>query len=214
MSGYTMADFTITVDAESGHRIAKFSTDSNMLPVEQPDTYHVYSNEYAVEQFLENKSEDGEPADYDDYDWTYDTAAVIRGLGEVAAHEIINQLGTDIIRSITVTDSYSPREYNFTTDSYKADWEFDLDALEAWAAENNFNVAEYVKEHHSSYDGFMSYVEGWIEDERYVEGTTLWLTFAAYLRSELDRDALQMEMMEALSELWDQNMEVTLKTED
>lgn len=214
MSGFTMEDFTITVDSETGHRFAKFETDSNMLPVEQPDTYHTYSNEYAVEQFLEYQDENGEPSDYDDYDWKYDTSAVIRGLGELGAADVISQLGTDILKTVEVTSTYSPREYNFTTDSYRAVWEFDLDKLEAWAAENNFNARDYAKKHHGSYDGFMSFVEGWLEDERSIEGTSLWLTFAAYIRSELDENQNREAMLDGLSELWDQNMEPTLKTED
>jgi hypothetical protein len=215
MSGFTMADFTITVDEETGHRVAKFAVDSNMLPVEQPDMYSTYNGDYFTERYLENMEEDGQPSDYDDYDWTYDSSAVCRKLSEVGAQDVVNQLSSEgIIRSVEVESTWSPREYNFATDSYKAVWEFDLDLLEAWAKENRFNDSEYVKKYHSSYDGFMSYVEDWMEDERYVEGSTLWLTLAAYLRMNLDLVQQEESMREVEYEAWDETTTITLKTED
>lgn len=215
MSGYTMADFEITVDAESGHRIAKFETDSNMLPVEQPDMYTSYNGDCFTEQYLENMEEDGQPSDYDDYDWTYDPAAVCMKLSQAGAEDVVNQLSSDgIIRSVEVLSTWSPREYNFATDSYKAVWTFDLDLLEAWAKENNFNAHDYAQEHHRSYDGFMSFVTGWMEEERYIEGTSLWLTFSAYLRSELDQDQQRYAMQEVEYEAWDETTTITLKDKD
>jgi len=215
MSGYTMADFTITVDAETGHRIMKFATDSNMLPVEQPDMYTSYSGDSWTERYLENMEEDGQPSDYDAYDWSYDSSAVCRKISEAGADDVVNQLSAwGIIRGVEVQSTWSPREYNFATDSYKAVWEFDADKLDEWAAENNFNAAEYVKQYHSSYDGFMSFVEGWMEDERFIEGTTQWLKLAAYIRSELDQDQQRMAMAEVEDEAWDESTTVTLKTED
>ena len=215
MSGYTMADFEVTVDAETGHRIMKFATDSNMLPVEQPDMYHTYNGDWWTERFLENMEEDGQPSDYDDYDWEYDSSAACMKLSQAGAQDVVDQLSAwGIIRSVEVTSTWSPREYNFTTDSYKATWEFDADKLDEWAAENNFNAAEYVKQYHSSYSGFMSFVEDWIEDERYIEGTTQWLKLAAYLRAELDENQQRIAMQEVEDEAWDETTVITRKTED
>lgn len=215
MSGYKMADFTITIDEATGHRFAKFETDSNMLPVEQPDMYHSYNGDYFTERYLENMEEDGKPSDYDAYDWTYDSMSVARELSEAGAADVVAQLSDQgIIKSAEVISTYSPREYNFSTDSYRAAWVFDLDLLEAWAKENNFDAHEYAQKYHRSYDGFMSFVTGWLEEERYIEGTTLWLTFAAYLRSELDEDQNREAMREVADEAWGNHTTVTLKTED
>lgn len=215
MSGYTMDDFTVTVDEETGHRIMKFETDSNMLPVEQPDTYGSYNGEYATEQWLEGQEEEGLPTDYDAYDWTYDSAAVIRALGEAGAENVISQLSdAGIVRSVEVLSTYSPRQYNFATDSYRAVWEFDADALDAWCIEHNFDAAEYVQKHHRSYDGFMSFVGSWITDPHYIEGTTQWLKFAAYLRAELDQESQTSAMAEAEFEAYSNSTKAELKTED
>lgn len=215
MSGFTMADFNITVDAESGHRIAKFAVDSNMMPVEQPDMYSTYDSNYWIEQFLTNMEEAGEPSDYDAYDWTYDSMSVCRKLSEAGAADVVSQLSPwGIIRGVEVESTWSPREYNFATDSYRAVWEFDLDTLNEWITVNNIDIAQYVQKHHSSYDGFMSFVTGWMEDDRYVEGTTQWLKLAAYVRSELDYDQNRMAMGEVTEEAWDESTTVTLKTED
>ena len=214
MSGYTMEDFTEEI-REDGHRILKFETDSNMLPIEQPDTYSSYTGDSETEGFLENQADNGESSDYDDYDWSYDVAGVVKALGEAGAEDALSQLSSEgILLSVEVTDTYSPREYNFATDSYKAIWEFDATALDEWCESNSFDPDKYVAEHHASYDGFMSFVTMWMDDQATRPGTIQWLKFAAYLRSELDMEQQVNAMAEAESEAWSQNTTVTPREKD
>lgn len=209
-----MDDFTEEIRVEDGHRILKFTTDSNMLPVCQPDTYSSFTGDSATENFLEYQAEQGKSSNYDDYDWTYDNAAVVKALGEAGAERILSDLSAEgILLSVEVIGSDSPREYNFTTDSYKATWEFDATALDEWCAENGFDPDTYVAEHHASYAGFYSFVESWIKDPTDRPGTIQWLKFAAYLRAEADTEGQFNDMCEAESEAWDNSTTIVPKSE-
>lgn len=182
----------ITVN-EDGDRIVELDIWSNLLPHLNVDTYSCFNGDSWVENELEHfgSGESEAPYDsdqYDDYEWDYDHPAIIKELAEASAGNALEQLSGDgILLGVEVKDTSSPREYNFTTDSYSAIWTVNLSKLEAWAAEHGFEAEAYVREHHSSRSGFMSFVDRWLEDE--PEDTALWLMLDAYMREELDRDS-------------------------
>lgn len=182
----------ITVN-EDGDRIVELDIWSNLLPHLSIDTYSTFTGDGWLESELEHfgSGDSDAPYDsdqYDDYEWSYDHPAILKVLAEASAGDVLDQLaGQGILLMVEVKDTSSPSEYNFTTDSYSAIWTVNLTKLEAWAAENGFEAQAYATEHHGSYDGFMSFVDRWLEDE--PEDTKLWLMLDAYFRAELDSDS-------------------------
>lgn len=204
-------DITSTKN-DSGESIIEFDMDSNCFPVEQPDTYSTYTGDSYTESELEWLAEDGKPSDYDSYSWDYNVAAVVEALGKAGAADIEHQLKAEgIILDVTVISAYSPRYYNYGTDSYKATYRINATKLDAWCVENKFDADAYAKEHHGSYSGFMSFVDGWLADPARRDPTIQWLKVDAYLRAELDLQENQNAMAEAADMAWCENTIYTLQ---
>jgi len=62
----------------------------------------------------------------------------------------------DYVKSITYENLYSPKSYNFKTDSINCEIEPDTSAISAFIYKNKDAFIEYLKENYTSYDGFMS----------------------------------------------------------
>lgn len=78
-------------------------------------------------------------------EYHYDHAGWVQALAVESVEVMAELLGEDdpVVKGITFTgESWSPREYNFTTDGYMAEWTIDADALEAWLAENNVVLSD------------------------------------------------------------------------
>jgi hypothetical protein len=203
---------------ENGEKFVTLEVGSNLLAHLNVDTYSCFNGDSWVEQELEHfgSGESEAPYDsdnYDDYEWNYDHAAILKDLAEASASNVLEQLSHDgIIESIEVQGVDSPREYNFITDSYTALWTLNLTKLDGWAAENNFNAEEYLSEFHGSRSGFMSFVPSWFRDA--PEDTTLWLKLDAYLRAELDTDSQFYAVAEAEWEAYENNVSITRNAKD
>lgn len=216
---YTESEFTRTVDAD-GAELVSFEVDSNTLPYVEVDTYGMHNGDNWTENTLENfgSGESDAPYDspnYDDYEWDYDHAGIIKGLAETSIREILDQLAGDgVIKSIEFISTYSPREYNFTSDSFKARWTINLAKLTKWCDDAGFDPDEYAREFHSSYSGFISFVDGWLSDPDRRPGTVLWLRLCAYLRAELDEESLKMALWEDEDSIYDENVTITRKDQE
>lgn len=88
-----------------------------------------------------------------------------------------SELGVDI--HLEFSELFSPREYNFTTDKIYCKLTCDdkdkfVERINDLIAENYDAVGEYIKENHSSYSGFISFMSAdvnewmdeWLEDDR------------------------------------------------
>jgi len=210
---YKKSEIAIAVNDE-GVDVLELEVSSNTLPGVTVDTYQTFTGDSSDQNFLDYQSEQGEPSDYDDYDWDYDNAAVHRELAEASIEAIIAQLGgKGVIESIELTSTWSPKEYNFKTDSYNALYTIDPAKLEEWADEN-FKLEEYLKEYHQSYDGYADFVGMYLEDPETQWGTLIWLKLAAYVRAELDGEAYMNYMCEREGEIWSNNTTVTPRNKD
>lgn len=203
----------ITLGADEHNRLTlTLDISSNTLPGVTVDTYQTFTGDSSDQMFLENQMEQGESGEYDDYDWEYDNAAVHKGLAEASIEAIVDQFckpgGAEIIQSIEFDSTWSPKEYNFKTDSYTARYVLNVLELERWAG-NNFSLPDYVRDFHQSYDGYMDFVSTYLEDPDTRVGTIIWLKLAAYFRAELDTEAYMNYMSERESEIWSSNTKVT-----
>ena len=73
--------------------------------------------------------------------------------------DIVDQMGVIFIKKINFTGSYSPKEYNYRTDTLEFDLTIDrlelLNKLDELALDEKFE--QYLREHFTSRDGFWSY---------------------------------------------------------
>lgn len=117
-----------------------------------------------------------------------------------------NELGVEI--TLEFTELVRPREYNFTTDKIYCKLYCDnvnkfTERINTLIAENYDAVGKYIKENHSSYDGFISFMSAdvndwldeWLEDYRQ-------LSFLLYYLVEILRNE-RGELESLDSELYD-----------
>lgn len=150
-----------------------------------PDTYQTVNGDSWVESELEYLNEGGDEGysllgkaldglvaqhpitlDYDHFDWTYDHAAIVGDFsGELAnwMAETLAEIGLSC--SVSVRDTWSPKEYNFTSDGFEVDLTCDPAKLRALT--EDFDVDAWGHEHYRSYDGFMSFVTSRLNDDEW-----------------------------------------------
>lgn len=120
-----------------------------------------------------------------------------------------NDLGVEI--TLEFTELVRPREYNLTTDKifcnlYCNDVKKFTERINTLIAENYDAVGEYIKENHSSYSGFISFISAdvndwldeWLEDDRQLSCLLHYLV--EILRNERgELDSLDSELYYAMS---------------
>lgn len=208
---------------ESGDRIVKIDIDSNLLPAISVDTYQTFPGDSAVEMDLEHHAEQYD-IDADDLRWNItDHQGVLRALSEAAVETLNDQLcfgggpeghGFDIVSFDGVQSVYSPRYYNFQTDSFRSEVTINVSRLVAWLGWETGGaviktVERYGYDNFSSRDGFISFVTGAMEDERRL-GTLIWLGLHKYLSEALDRDTCFHAVAEAEHGAYTEHLEVAL----
>ena len=171
-----------------------------------PDTYHLFTTEHFENNEIQYASEVSgqDDLDYGDFDWEYDHSTIVREISETIAYVIVERLIENGLESATATeviDSWSPREYNFTSDGFEM--EFTCDPKELRALTPDFNVEEWVKEHYSSCDGFFSYVPGRMRDDEWYAEYDGAFRIEYLLAREVDpySDWWQWRVDEALTEI-------------
>lgn len=175
------------------------------------DTYQMLNGDSWGDSELEWLDSEGQPSDYDDYDWTYDHAGICRDFAAASVAALLDQLDRSILVDAKVLDVGSPREYNFTSDWYEADWTVDMDALDAWLDAHEWSLDAYVAEHHGSYDGFYSHIPGRLSDPKQRDWTVFFLKLDAYVRAELDTDEYNSALWEAETMVYAENTTYTLR---
>lgn len=87
-------------------------------------------------------------------------------VAENAVNELLNILpDNEIIQDMKLKDIYSPKYYNYETDSLIIDIKLNLTKLKKYCFNTHkkeFN--QYLKDNFSSYDGFISYISNNIND--------------------------------------------------
>lgn len=125
------------------------------------DTYQMLSGDSFYEMEVEYLTEEMRVVDSDDWDervhyFDFDHAAIVADFAAMSWDYVSSNLLEGFIVDSGRIDSASPREYNFTSDSYSVEVEVDVEALEA--ATPGFDLERYVEEHWQSRDGFFSFV--------------------------------------------------------
>lgn len=197
---------------ESGDLIVNLNLDSNMLPHLNVDTYQSFTGDYFVESEVDYRHEEyGTSPDVDGYDVTYDHSKINEGLGKLAADVLMAHTPSDgVIESCEYLSSYSPRYYNFETDSFNADYEINATRLDAWVTETGLSINDYAQEHFRSRDGFLSFIPGRMLDPDTADECHFWLALHAWMNSELDGDEMGMSMHEHVEEVYREAITIEL----
>jgi hypothetical protein len=152
--------------------------------------------EYEAQHFLETygyKGENGYEGElwrFFDYDkWHRDICKRIC--------EVLEEKLSDFVESIEYEKIVSPREYNFTNDGVDCAIVPKIQAIKNFVYDNKEAYEKYLKDHYTSYDGFISsyhnYFEAW---EGYTNGFTDYSGKGHYLGSVLQFICKQLEITE------------------
>lgn len=137
-----------------------------------PDTYQLVNGDSWVESEIEYWSQEtGRDLAYDDLSWEYDHPGIVRAFAEVLAAwltDALMDLGLTSLRDVNVIDTWSPREYNFTSDGFEV--EVTCDPAELRTLTPTFDVDEWVHEWYRSCDGFISFVPRRMDDDEWRSG--------------------------------------------
>lgn len=114
----------------------------------QIDMYQCFNMEMEIEREIEYASEEaGEELSYDDFEWEYDMEGYREALSKASIEFILNRLDDDsVIKKIEYISSNSPKFYNYTTDSYNAEYEYNIDALWDYILKNMEGYKSYMRE--------------------------------------------------------------------
>lgn len=119
------------------------------------DTYQTFNMERAEEQIVGYLQEENPEKDitYDDINWTYDMKGYVQALAEKWQQLLTDNILDDVILSVELDgESYSPHEYNFSTDNCATVFDVNIEKLRAYIKENQ---GHYNKNYIRSCDGFM-----------------------------------------------------------
>lgn len=111
------------------------------------DTYQMFNGESFEGNELDGFNEQNETLyTYDDFNWSYNHKKIVEDLAnasiEILEHSIKYTEYADIIKSITYVSSGSPKFYNYTTDHYIMNIDFDPEKLQSYSDKNYKEIRE------------------------------------------------------------------------
>ena len=151
-------------------------------------------------------------------EFDYDHAGVVKALAEQSVqllHQHFVQHGDGTILDIDLGDTQSPKFYNYTTDSYTADWTVDMDKLRDyiesnWEAFRTFandwgDLSVYVNWNDRTHAGGGAMYDGPpIDIFKHDDCIAAMIDY--YTRNDYDPDDYNMSMFEYEFEAWSANM--------
>ena len=211
---------------DDGDRYVKMEIGSNMLPKITVDTYQKFTpdrHEESEMEYLDNECgyDMGEYGNH--FDTTYDMSSVLPTLAEwcvdamngMAYHDAPYEVGK-------VLSTYSPRYYNFETDSFTAEYTLNLSMLIRWATEVRRDngsteplwqeVENFLRYRFSTRDGFISHVTPALNDHRRIP-TLVWGLFYWWMEEEFEEETWFYSMLEKDYNLWSEVVTIQLTEE-
>ncbi|MBM4707904.1 hypothetical protein GS982_01490 [Rhodococcus hoagii] len=200
--GAGVVEAKFSIDVETGHDLVTCEINSGDLKEITIDTYSTF--EIGGNTFEENEIEWMEESSgvegltYDDFGWTYNNALWKQYLSEALIRYILEEQPIDgndtIVKDIELVDTWSPREYNFTTDRMIANWIVDDTLLREWWAKSGFTFEAEMADggRHGSRDGYHSFITSrYREDpvaietmmmlDRWIESWSKWESFLHFM---------------------------------
>lgn len=171
------------------------------------DTYGMFNGESVEEQELDYyRYEYGMTEDeLERIEYNYDHSGIVKDLSAASISLLHNEFvehGDGIVKSIELDDTKSPRFYNYTTDSYTAFWDVDVEKLRAALKGRQQELDDFIREQWRALDVRDEY------DEDYIVAM---LDF--WTRDRYSEDDYNMAMWEQESEIYIENMTLTKDSE-
>lgn len=136
------------------------------------NTFLEYDNEeYDIDDYNETN---GTELKYDDFNWDY------RDYMERTSREFVSKLESELKYHLPIEfeyqSLYSPKEYNFTTDSIYVNVHVNIDDIYGIINENKELARQYFLDQYTSRDGFISFhsnnLEDWLNKEYILENSS------------------------------------------
>ena len=170
------------------------------------DTYQTFPGDAVCDNLVDFYNEDkGTAYTVDDFEWDFDIDQIVKDFAKLRAKTL--EEDADVIQSVKVLGTYSPKEYNYQTDS--ADFEITYDEQ---------TVYDYIEEHAAEYtDWYRS--SGWyrateyIDDEEYREKNREIARLDYYLNKILDHDTEYYAVAEQEFDIYYNNVTMKLNKE-
>lgn len=174
------------------------------------DTYAMFTGESVEESEVEYYSDEYQ-IQPQDVSFEYDHAGIVESLAHSSINILHNELvvhGDGTILSIELKKTRSPQFYNYTTDSYIAEWEVDGVKLLQYARENKDEWQVFKNEE-------WSHVEPCdIEDDGCTENEDLLTALVDFYTSRMyDSESYNLAMWECETEAYYENMELSKETQ-
>lgn len=168
------------------------------------DTYGMFNGESSQEGEEEYYTEEYKltEVEQEKIEFDYDHKGVVKELAIASVqllHENLVQHGDGIVTEIELISEASPQFYNYTTDSYTANWTIDTEKLE-----------NYIKANQGEYNNFER--ENWYSvynshgTENFKAKDYIVASLDFYTTKEYDREDYEMSMFEYGSNAWTENM--------
>jgi hypothetical protein len=136
-----------------------------------PGFYNTYLEPNEENEIYSHNQEYNTDLSYDDFEWDY------KDYQERTASAFVESFEREFQDIFPVEIKYqnisSPQYYNFSNDSINIEVDLDFDKFMEVVNENKENIKEYILEHYTSRDGFMSFhnnnVDVWCDSEYIME---------------------------------------------
>lgn len=164
------------------------------------DTYGMFTGE-SVEEYEAEYYRDIHGIDTDLVEFDYDHAEVVQALASESVDILENELKGDIVKSITLEKSTSPQFYNYTTDSYIAEWDIDHTKLINYCGANQTEFDKFFRSEWKS--------EWYNRNDSLDFDTWMVIRLDFYTRQEFPIDDYNSQMWEFEFSAWSENMKPT-----
>lgn len=185
-----------TFDDDGNMRI---TIDSAMLPGLSIDTYSTFPTDVKEEDYLDGINSDIEDAigfshpmiesaditlDMDHVDFGTDMEGYLHGLAEAVVSAVTDEF--PFIEGAKVLSVYSPKEYNFSTDSFSAKWTINVEKMIEWIGDEDVeDIEAWARERYASRSGFVSRIPTYFR-ERYSWAIVWAYITRAFTESDFD----------------------------
>lgn len=101
------------------------------------DTYSMFTGDSFDEMYIDDQREqlNDDSLIYDSFNWDYNFNGIIKSIGTIASEFIADSF--EFINTAVVKDVYSPKYYNYTTDSVDIEITCDIEKIKNYCLKNN-----------------------------------------------------------------------------
>lgn len=175
------------------------------------DTYGMFNGDSVDESEVEYYTDEYQltPEEAQQIDFDYDHAGIVADLASASVNVLSNELASDpVVLDISLpVKTRSPQFYNYTTDSYDAEYTIDLDELLKFANQNQAEFGRHIEENWREFVNVPATITAeYLQDDN---DKMLVAMLDLYLRSVVDPESYEMQMFESEFEVYSENMQPT-----